>query len=77
MRLDTTMACFQRWRAASGRPTHTLDAEPLDHVEEQHIRDVVSRLRPEARWGDIADVLGISQKTLWQKRKQYNIHPPD
>ncbi len=49
---------------------------PLDHtleeVEKDYIRQTLEA-RADDSYADIADDLGISKKTLWDKRKRYNL----
>ena len=43
----------------------------LEQLERQHIADVLDAVR--GRKGEAARVLGISRKTLLEKRKRYNL----
>jgi DNA-binding NtrC family response regulator len=44
----------------------------LEDVEKAYIRRTLET-RPDDSYADIADDLGISKKTLWDKRKRYNL----
>jgi len=44
----------------------------LKDVEKAYIRETLES-RPDDSYADIADDLGISKKTLWDKRKRYNL----
>ncbi|MFB6230963.1 MAG: sigma-54-dependent transcriptional regulator [Salinibacter sp.] len=44
----------------------------LEEVEKAYIRDTLEA-RADDSYADIADDLGISKKTLWDKRKRYNL----
>ena len=46
------------------------DPVPLDRIEEEHIRHVLSGAKS---LQEAADILGIDQATLWRRRKQYGI----
>ena len=48
-----------------GRP------EPLEEIEKRHILRALAFTR--GRKGEAADLLGISRKTLWEKRRRYEI----
>jgi DNA-binding NtrC family response regulator len=72
------MALFQRRRRLLGKTTHQPTANEfetmqLDAAEEVIIRQRIKRMRPETPWHEIADSLGISDKTLLVKRKQYGL----
>ena len=80
MRYTTCMALFQQWRRRTGRPTHEMtvddrDRAKLDDIEEAIIRQRLDAMRPGHSYQDIADSLGITKKTLYEKRKQYNLIP--
>jgi len=45
----------------------------LAEVERDHITRVVRGLEDRHTYGEIADALGTSKKTLWEKRKKYNL----
>jgi DNA-binding NtrC family response regulator len=46
--------------------------QTLENVEKEYIRQTLEA-RPNDSYADIADDLGISKKTLWDKRKRYNL----
>ena len=43
----------------------------LEELEREYIRHTL--INTDASYADIADQLGISKKTLWEKRKRYNL----
>jgi transcriptional regulator with PAS, ATPase and Fis domain len=46
--------------------------QTLEDVEKEYIRQTLEA-RPKDSYADIADDLGISKKTLWDKRKRYDL----
>lgn len=50
--------------------------DTLEEVRKRHLVRVIASLRPHTGWDEIATVLGISKKTLWQYRKDYGITIP-
>ena len=44
---------------------------PLEELEYEYIKHILSTRK--ASYADIAKLLGISKKTLWEKRKKYNL----
>jgi len=46
--------------------------QTLENVEKEYIRQTLEA-RPKDSYADIADDLGISKKTLWDKRKRYDL----
>jgi len=78
MRYKTCMALFQRWRRLTGRTTHEVqvsdhDKATIKEIKEAMIRERLQEMRPDHTYGEIADTLGITKKSLWEKRKEYNI----
>jgi DNA-binding NtrC family response regulator len=49
------------------------DVRTLADTEEAAIRFALAQMRPTASFSEIANVLGISKKTLYEKRKQYGL----
>lgn len=43
----------------------------LEEEEKLIIGSYIDRLRPGTNWEEIAEILGIAEKTLWKKRKKY------
>lgn len=52
------------------KPTTILTPQKIDELEKQHIIDVL-KMAPTAK--EAAKILGISETTLWRKRKQYGL----
>lgn len=69
--------------AAEAAPTPASDAETfhfptnatLEDLEQAYIRHTLSGNR--SSYADVAKRLGISKKTLWEKRKRYNLDADD
>jgi len=52
----------------------------LDEAHEAIVRERCEALRPQAKWVEIAATLGISDKTLWEHRREmydpsHKFHP--
>lgn len=47
------------------------DLLTLEEKEKEMIGEYIARLRPDTTWMEIAEILGISKKTLWKKRQKY------
>jgi DNA-binding NtrC family response regulator len=45
----------------------------LDEVEQLYLTETLRRRAPHGELADVADRLGISRKTLWDKRKRYQL----
>ena len=52
-----------RFAFATGGSLEELERAYILHILETH----------DSSYADIADLLGISKKTLWEKRKRYNL----
>jgi DNA-binding NtrC family response regulator len=63
-RLDDMHASGEAFQFPLGRT--------LEEVEKAYIRRTLEA-RPDDSYADIADGLGISKKTLWDKRKRYQL----
>lgn len=71
MRLDTTMRLFRLWNSVQREMlTHERDLETL---RRQEVVSRVRRYRPHASWKQIAESLGVSQRTLHTYRKEYGL----
>ena len=52
-------------------PFHFQEGATLEDVEKAYILFTLERTQ--ASYADVADMLGISKKTLWEKRKRFNL----
>lgn len=47
--------------------------QTIEQAEKELIKEHIRVHRPGRNWKDIADMLGINQKTLWKRRNKYNL----
>jgi len=52
---------------------HVTPEDSVEDIERKLIRRRCEEMRPDAAWKEIAESLGMSKKTLYQKRKRYDI----
>jgi hypothetical protein len=52
---------------------HVTPEDSVDDIERKLIQRRCEEMRPDAAWKEIAESLGMSKKTLYQKRKRYDI----
>lgn len=74
--METEMRVIQRLRRIQrrlpdeGGELDEVDGMTIEEAKEKLIRDRIEEMRPQASWKAIAESLGISEKTLWVKRKE-------
>jgi len=52
---------------------HVTPDDSVEDIERKLIQRRCEEMRPDAAWKEIAESLGMSKKTLYQKRKRYDI----
>ena len=52
---------------------HVTPEDSVEDIERKLIQRRCEEMRPDAAWKEIAESLGMSKKTLYQKRKRYDI----
>ncbi|MFB6216209.1 MAG: helix-turn-helix domain-containing protein [Candidatus Aenigmatarchaeota archaeon] len=65
---------IQKLKKLRGQEQHLDETLPtLEEAEKMVIKDHLERHRPEMKYAEMAKRLGIASKTLWQKRRKYNL----
>lgn len=53
------------------------EKDTIEDIERKFIQRRCEEMRPDATWADVAESLGMSKKTLWKKRKRYDVFNPE
>lgn len=75
--MKTEMELIQRLRRIrrrlpdEGGELDEVGGMTIEEAKEKMICDRIEEMRPQASWKAIAESLGIAEKTLWVKRKEF------
>lgn len=80
--IDATREALDRFAGQLGRARRLLafcdeagagEVMTLEEMEATYLRRVIAQMRPRYTWLAVATALGISEKTLWSKRKKHDL----